>query len=332
MGYTNFPNGITSFGVPVAFGPSFGMAMNSQVYFVDKLNGSDGNNGKNPDMGFATIERALVVAGAYDVIYVADPGTTSSDPNTYSGAAANYIVPVASKGLAIIGIAHSAVMGNGRPMAPSIYAYQAATPIFTVNAAQVSIENFRIAGVWDAGGVETGGIYAPDFSEGVAEGFGLSVHNCYFEDVNSIGDLGAIAITGQWNGTITNCTFMNCEIGISIVSSGSTVVGTVIDRVKFLSRDGDGSEIKCDIYMYAQGATGILINDVFVGHDCPTKTGTKGACIAAAAGTEDGLITNAYFLDADGTIHATTGTAIRVPVTMGVSNCFNGDNALMAAN
>lgn len=328
MSLTNFQIGAWN----VIGGLGFGMAQSSKVLFVDKNNGGDTNPGTSPEEALKTIERALVVAGPYDVIYVADPGTSSSDPSTYSGASANYTIPYTSKGLALVGISHSSVLCNGRPMAPSLYAYQAATPLITVNAAQVTIEGFRLCGVWDAGGVETAGIAAPDFSEGVAEGFGLSVHNCYFEDINSVGDLGAVAITGQWNGTITNCTFMNCEIGISIVSSSSTIVGTVIDKVKFLSRDGDGSEIKCDIYIYAQGATGIMINDVFIGHDAPTASGNKGASIVAAAGTEDGLISNVYMLDANGTAHATTGTCIRVPTTMGVCNVHNGDNVLIDVN
>jgi len=332
MGYTNFPNGLTSFGAPVAIGPSFGMAMNSQIYFVDQINGSDGDDGKQPTSAFATIERALVVAGAYDVIYVADPGTSGSDPSTYSGAAANYTVPVASKSLAIIGIAHSALLNNGRPMAPSIYAYQAATPVFTVNAAMVTVEGFRIAGAWDTGGVETAGIAVADFSDGVSEGFGLSVHNCYFEDLNSAGDLGAVATTGQWNTTITNCTFMNCQMGISIVSSGSTNVGTIVDTVKFFSRNGLGTKTLADIYIYCQGSDGILINNVMLGHDAPLLSGNKGANIVAVGGAEKGLISNVTYMDVNGTCHATTGTAIRVPITIGCSNIHDGDNVLIAIN
>ena len=331
MGLTNFPKRITSFGVPIV-GGGFGMSEGSTIYFVDKVNGSDSNEGMEPSKAFKTIERSFVVAGAYDVIYVADPGTTASDPNTYSGASANYTVKVADKGLALVGIAHSSVVGNGRPMAPSLYAYAAATPILKVNAPMVTIENFRICGAYDQSGSETSGIGVVDFSEGVYEGYGLSVYNCYFEDINSVGDLGAIAITGQWNPTITNCTFMNCEMGISIVSSGSTIVGTVIDGVKFLSRDGLGTKIKCDIYIYAQGETGILINNVFLGHDVPIATGNKGASIVAAGGVETGLISNVFYLDLNGTVHATTGTAIRVPVTIGCASIYNGDNTLSAVN
>lgn len=324
---THFPHGVSSFGVPVLSG-AFGMDDSATIYFVDKKTGSDSQTGKEPSRAFKTIEKALAVSGAYDVVYVMDPGTTSSDPNTYSGASANYTIPVASKGLALIGAASGGLIRNGRSMAPSIYAYAAATAIIKVNAPQVTIENFRICGAYDQSGSEVAGIYVQDFSEGVYEGFGLSVDNCYFEDINSVGNKGSIAIEGQWNATITNCTFMNCETGISVVSSGSTCVGTVIDTVKFLSRDGAGTKINYDIYIYCQGESGILINNFMIGHDSPAAR----PCIVAVAGTEDGLISNGCFLDANGTMHATTGTAIRVPATIGLSNIHDGDNALTAAN
>lgn len=65
MGYTNFPNGITVFGVPVIPAPTiFG-----QVWFVDTVNGSDGYQGNNVDRPFSTMERALEVVGDNDVIY-----------------------------------------------------------------------------------------------------------------------------------------------------------------------------------------------------------------------------------------------------------------------
>lgn len=56
MGYTNFPNGITSFGIPVMGGglpPTFG-----DIWFVDYNTGSDSNTGKEPSKAFKTLSRA----------------------------------------------------------------------------------------------------------------------------------------------------------------------------------------------------------------------------------------------------------------------------------
>lgn len=55
MGLTNYPHGITSFGIPVFGGlpPTFG-----NVWFVDYGSGSDGNDGKSPETPLKTLSRA----------------------------------------------------------------------------------------------------------------------------------------------------------------------------------------------------------------------------------------------------------------------------------
>jgi len=77
MGFTNFPNGITSFGAPVFGGgnmaPIFG-----NMYKVDGTNGSDDNSGKM-DSPKKTIQAAVTLqiaerTGLGDVIWVM-PGT-----------------------------------------------------------------------------------------------------------------------------------------------------------------------------------------------------------------------------------------------------------------
>lgn len=60
MGLTNFPNGISSFGVPMLGGkfPS----TTGTVFFVDYTNGSDGNTGKSPTKAFKTVSKAYSMA------------------------------------------------------------------------------------------------------------------------------------------------------------------------------------------------------------------------------------------------------------------------------
>lgn len=68
MGLTNFPNGITSFGVPIMGSiTTFG-----NVFFVDYRNGSDENDGKSPDMALKTLSRAhtLCTSNNNDIVYV----------------------------------------------------------------------------------------------------------------------------------------------------------------------------------------------------------------------------------------------------------------------
>ena len=77
MPLTNFPNGISSFGVPVIPGGS-AMPVFGDVYIVDGTNGLDGNAGTS-EYPFKTIQKALTTqiannSGKGDIIYVM-PGT-----------------------------------------------------------------------------------------------------------------------------------------------------------------------------------------------------------------------------------------------------------------
>lgn len=78
MALTNFPGGISSFGVPVLSGGSSqgGPAGDGIVVFVDPGNGLDGNDGLSPDKAKATMTAALslCVANRGDTI-IRLPGT-----------------------------------------------------------------------------------------------------------------------------------------------------------------------------------------------------------------------------------------------------------------
>src|SRR4030042_3857713 len=78
MGLTNFPKGVSSFGIPIiGSGPGYGMDYGSTVYFVDDKNGSDSNAGTSPEAAFDTIGAAITAANAWDVIYIAPKAWTS---------------------------------------------------------------------------------------------------------------------------------------------------------------------------------------------------------------------------------------------------------------
>lgn len=93
MGLTNFPNGVSSFGVPVLSGPTvFG-----NVWFVDTTAAGNGN-GKSRGQAFTTMARALAAVGDNDAIY-------------FKGVVREQLVaPLGVTGVSIIG----AVGGNVR--------------------------------------------------------------------------------------------------------------------------------------------------------------------------------------------------------------------------
>ena len=72
MPYTNFPNGITSFGVPMNMPFTTGT-----YYFVDADNGNDSNDGLSRDTPFLTLSKAVtsVTTNKDDVIVLSTNGS-----------------------------------------------------------------------------------------------------------------------------------------------------------------------------------------------------------------------------------------------------------------
>ena len=79
MALTNFPNGVSSFGVPIIGGIG-GIPLTGTWYFVDPLNGSDGNDGLAPSSALQTLYQAhnYMTAGKNDVAYLIGNGGTTA--------------------------------------------------------------------------------------------------------------------------------------------------------------------------------------------------------------------------------------------------------------
>ena len=73
MPITKYPNGVSSFGVPLT-GPDYA-SMFGNYWFVDNSNTSARNNGKDPSTAFTTIAAAVAKAAAGDTIYVRGTNT-----------------------------------------------------------------------------------------------------------------------------------------------------------------------------------------------------------------------------------------------------------------
>lgn len=78
MALTNFPNGITSFGVPV-LGNIGGLPLTGTYFFVNPAVGSDAYDGLSPENPFQTLTAAYnaAVAGNNDVIVLIGDGSTT---------------------------------------------------------------------------------------------------------------------------------------------------------------------------------------------------------------------------------------------------------------
>jgi hypothetical protein len=130
MGLTNFPNGITSFGVPVIGGGPQIPVTTGTYFFVHSGTGAAGNDGLSRDTPLATVAQAITKATANkgDVILVL-PGHTE----TLTSAST---IALSKAGVQVIGIG----TGNKRPT----YTYTTSTAAaVTVSADNCAFKNSR---------------------------------------------------------------------------------------------------------------------------------------------------------------------------------------------
>ena len=146
MSFTNFPNGISSLGIPLVGGVPFGP--NSKALFVAPGTGSDGNKGTNPGKPLATLAKALSLATAdrNDVVFMIAESNSASGTTDYQSAALDWN----KDGVHLIGINS----GNGIQNRSRIAQLSTATNVdalFTVSADNCFIANVSVFhGVADA--------------------------------------------------------------------------------------------------------------------------------------------------------------------------------------
>lgn len=130
MSTSNYPNGLTSFGVPV-MGGALIPSTTGQYIFVSSTVGSNGNSGLTADMPVATLAQAQTIANTTkgDVIIVM-PGHTES----FTGAAA---LTLSKSGLYIIGL------GTGALRPTFTWSTSTAAQVI-VSGANVTLDNVRL--------------------------------------------------------------------------------------------------------------------------------------------------------------------------------------------
>ena len=129
MGFTNFPHGITSFGIPIIGSSGTDIPVTTGSYFfVSSTTGSDVNTGTEPTKAFATLDYALskCTANKMDVV-VLMPGHSE----TITGAGG---ITLDVAGVKVVG------MGSGSSR-PTFLMDGATTVTMLVTAADCSIEN-----------------------------------------------------------------------------------------------------------------------------------------------------------------------------------------------
>jgi hypothetical protein len=139
MGLTNFPNGLTSFGMPVTpWGVPF--CKDSQYFFVDPAYGNDGSAGTF-DSPLATVTEAedRCIADQHDTVFVIARDMTAANTTTYLTAALAWDKDLTH----LIGIGTQSALSQRARIAQ----YSSTTglsPMITVSASGCTFKNLQI--------------------------------------------------------------------------------------------------------------------------------------------------------------------------------------------
>lgn len=333
---TNYQDGIYNYGTPV--GSRYGWKSTATPYFVDGTAGSDAYDGTTPDLAKATVQAGLALMNAYDVLYIMENAFVGTDPTYYQGTAANHTIAVANTGVAIVGVSHAGQLGY--PMTPYLMGMAATeTPLFTVNAPLVAIENLHFSGGWANSNTTTAGIVAPDSlgttSTSVPQG--ISIHNCSFEDMEGAtptmsrsypASTGAITIVGTWYSVINHCRFRNCVLGIMVISATSTAVCNTIQNCIFYA--DATTDVNVDIAVNTSGLANVTITDNYFAHNLPTYASGDSLRYVYISGSSHGIVANNHCGHSATRTAGAAGDGIISPDTCGVSVNYS-ECALMGA-
>jgi len=253
----------------------------SGIYYVNGVNGDDANGGTGWGDAFATIGKALSVAGDYDLVLVADATYNETDLNfngkkiylkgvDHNNAGQQPVIDCQSSGRALLfdlgetknSVVDNFILQNGKKNGTS-YPDNAGGAILCENKSSPTIINCTFSGnsANDGGAILcssssptiTNCVFSGNSASsygGVIRCWGASsptVTNCTFSG-NSANDGGAICCQSGSSPTLTNCTFSgntaNCGGAIHCFFSGSP---TVTDcTFSGNSADEDGGAIYCD--------------------------------------------------------------------------------------
>ena len=295
MGLTNFPNGITSFGVPV-MGSGGGLpATTGNYYFLSSATGSDDNDGKTKDTAKATLEEALdlCTASNMDVIVV-----LPSHAENVTGAAG---ISVDVAGVTIVGIG----AGSLRPK----FSFTAAAATFVISAANCTFINLE----WQA-----------NFAD-VAIGLDISAvddltfDGCYFtESATDKNFLNTVDLaTGADNFTVKKCTFIGGDASNDAFINGVAHDGFFIYDSRFYANTAQTA------------AHGLIVSSGNVTNAeikrCSFRSNVDGAIFLDFDGTANsGVIAECYFSSIDTAGAVTTGFDV---TGMHVFECYVAGDA-----
>ncbi len=264
MPATNFPFGLSSFGVPVIGSGQIPVTSGTYI-FVSSVTGSNSNDGKSLDAPVATIDYAigLCTANKGDVIIVL-PGHTET-----ISAAGGITADIA--GITIIGLG----VGSNRPT----ISFSATASTFAISAANVYIANLRVTStinevvkmfhitaayvtLENIEHFETASCQTIQFILTTNAADYLIVRNCRCYQMNAAAAAQAwIQLVGIDGGIIEDNTFRLTlsNSAASVTISGTTAcIGTVVRRNTIVQL---GGTTQVSAILFVDSSTGVFVHD-----------------------------------------------------------------------
>ena len=280
MAFTNFSNGVSSFGIPLygAPGPSGGPPTGN-VFFVGSAgnNNAQGSNGSSPGAPFLTLAFAISQATASngDIIYLL-PGTIT----TISSATA---LLLNKAGITIVGLG----VGNQRPLFDFTTANTATIP---VSANGISIQNCRFRASFLS--------VAAAFTLTTATYFSL-VGNKFFDASSILNFLNIVTSTGIAN-TVDGLTCIgNQWNGLGTTSVTSFIVTANDIEAAVLQNNNITLARTATAAVLLTVTAGVLTNLICTGNSCISQqtADTGGGMINVGGTTSTGIVANNYLSD-----------------------------------
>lgn len=261
MPYSDFPNGLTSFGVPVIGGIG-GIPLTGRWIFVDVVSGSDGNTGGAGDpVQTLTQAYSLMTSGNNDVAIIVGDGTTAASVRLASS------LTWAKDACHIVGMTAPTLIGQRARITTVSGATVNVNPLMTISANGCIFMNFS-------------------FFQGIGQSatdeklIDITGQRNYFQNIQfgGIGAAAGAARAGSYvmklgNGAGEN-TFVGCVIGLETIQRSAANANLVIGGASTQRNQF----IDCQ-FMMAASATSPLFIDASAANCLNGSTMTFRRCL-----------------------------------------------------
>ncbi len=288
MGFTNFPNGVSSMGVPMLPSASAGIRTGTAFFVCNASgkNGSDGNSGLKVDQPLSTVQKAIDLSTATngDTIYVM-PG--HAETVTVTNLVCN------KAGVAIIGLG----VGSTRPT----FTFSTVDAVITVSAANVLWSNCRFIGN-----------FADIPTAFVTSAVGTTITDCVFKDNAANTNFLCCVTTGTANNASDGLTFNRNKV-MSLPTTDGAVI-SVLGNLTDLEMIGNNvsKDATSDAGHMLTFSSKVILNAVITDNTLTMKalaSQSTGTFCTGSSTTSSGIIARnlVYQIDTSTALFATTG-------------------------